>query len=158
FISVHRKNEYAYLPLLADEAYIPAQKAGDKIMLGWVEYLRGMLYTLRDRDLKQAKIHFESCLSFFREARFWDVTNLVMTIVAAVEHRLGDNNLAQRHFEEALNMQGEIQDTMEDSFIGLASIARARGEFLRSAHLLGAAQNHIVAHYAKLFPEIFTYE
>jgi DNA-binding NarL/FixJ family response regulator len=158
FLALGQRREYAYILVLIDEASIYAQKADDKIILGWIEYLRGMVYWLQNNDVRQAKFHYESSLSFFREARFWGGVNLVLSLVASVEHLIGDDALAQTHFEEALILQNQIMDTMEDSLIGLASLASARGQFLRAAKLLGAARNNIMISAIKLFPEIFTYE
>ena len=135
------QKDYVYMTALEDEAIIYAGESGDLIMLGWVNYNRGFVAWQIFSDLPKAKSHLDTSLNYFREARFQGGCNHTLVLLGAVEQRLGNVDRAQARHEEALislRQTAPSHHFLPTALIGLAGIARLRGQFERAAYLLGA--------------------
>ncbi len=145
-LSWHVKSDYAYQ--LINEAAIYAHEAGDKIMSGWVNNNLGRLsFWAENPDLILAKTYLEDSLSLFREARFKIGFNIAISVLANVEQAMGNLVKAQMRQQECLISYEETlpgNQHLPNILIALAKIACARGQLVRSAKLLGAANRMIL--------------
>ncbi len=156
---VIRPEDYAYKRLLLEEAATRAHEAGDTIILAWAAHNLGSLAWSQDHDLRQAKTYFESSLSLFRKARFPLIFSIMS--LADVERALGNMARAQTLYEEALISRGELASMDPDiffGFVGLAGVARTRGQPERAARLFGAANSNSLVQELRFYPQAFSYE
>lgn len=138
--AIQAQRDYAYGRALLEEGSIRAHVANDKVMTAWVQYMQGLIAWLQDNNLLQAKSHFESCVSLFREARcpFYNV----LILLADVEQTMGNTARAQLLYEESLiSLRESMPDHTYLSWVlaGLVSVARSLRQLDRAAQLLGAA-------------------
>ncbi|MHB8625602.1 MAG: LuxR C-terminal-related transcriptional regulator [Aggregatilineales bacterium] len=149
--------DYPYARRLLTEAATRAREAGDTIIMAWAACNLGMVCWLEDHDATQARAYIETSRLLFREAnaRF----NLPLVFLASIEQAVGNVVRAQMLYEEALTLAPEpiSSGTLDMSFAvaGLASVARARGQFERAAWLLGIADNSDLARAAGYFGSAF---
>ena len=140
------EKNYSYMTALLEEAAIYADRAGDRIMLGWVYYSQGCVAWQISDDLRQAKLHLDASLMYFRAARFQGGCNHALVMLGEVEQGLGNIDDAQtRHAEALLSLRKTAPNHhfLISALIGLAGVARLRGQFERAARLL-AATNCVV--------------
>jgi predicted ATPase len=154
------QKDYAYVQRLVEELAMLAHESGDLIMLAGVSYLQGRL-AWHANDHQRLKLHYETSLSFFREARDQDGISRTTVNLAGVEQAMGNMDRAENLNREALLLHREILlDHPRAPFIfsGLAGVANSRGQFERAARLLGAASSNWLVQFAKLHPEIAPFE
>ena len=154
------QKDYAYVQRLMEELAILAHEYGDLIMQAEVSYLQGRL-AWHEHDHERVKLHYETSLAFFREAR--DKYGISRSIVqlAEIEQAMGNMDRAEKLNKEALLLHQEmVLDPPRAPFIfcGLAGVAISRGQFERAARLLGAANSDWLAQFASLHPEIAPFE
>ena len=78
--------------------------------------------------------------------------------LAAVEQALGNLEAAQQFYGETLSLDSKIGGSHPVSLAGLASVARARGQLVRAATLLGTIDESTMPYMANHLPEIITFE
>lgn len=136
------QGDYAYERALVEEAGVLAREAGDRIMQGWVSLQFGRMSQRQEGDLRQARTHFESSLSFFREAHFRNGYIRALIQLAEVEQMMGNWGRAQLLFEEALHESAPIHYlliiTLEILALGTMKFEM---HFERAATLFGAAHS-----------------
>ena len=84
------QEDYSYARALLAEAFTGANEVADRTSSAWALLLLGMVAWLHDHDLVQAKTHYLSSSSLFREAG--NVFGVVqsLTLMAEVEQARGD--------------------------------------------------------------------
>jgi tetratricopeptide (TPR) repeat protein len=155
------QKDYPYVRILLEELSVLTRDSGDTFINAWLNYLLGQLSWQQDRDLRQVKIYYERNLSLFRAARYQDGVNMQVVNLAAVEQAMGNMEQAEMLNEEALLLHRvSVPNHPRMPFVlaGLASAARARGQFERAVKLLGAANSSWLVKFAKLHPEIAPFE
>ncbi len=153
--AIDDQRDYHKARLMLEESALIADEAGDKVINAWVVYHLGRLCWLQDNNLLQAKTHFETSASLFRDAHFQVGT--ISTTLAGIEQALGNFEHAQMLYAESLIIGGEIAPNHDFVLAGLASTATARGQFVRAATLLGTIDDGAIAD-AKTFPEMMNYD
>jgi predicted ATPase/DNA-binding XRE family transcriptional regulator len=140
------QDDHTYARLLLEEALTNARKADDKIMLGWIFHSFGILTERQNHDYAQVKLHFESSLKYFHEARFMIGYHRTLLPLARVELLMSDVDHAQKHYKEALVLIRQLQyDPWGACFaiFGLAQAAQFLGQPDRAATLLEAMSSII---------------
>ncbi len=140
--AIQEQRDYAYGRVLLEEAATLTNEVGDKVLTAWFQYFLGLISCLQDSDLLQAKIHFESSMLLFREAR--SPFHEPLILLADVEQALGNAARAQLLYEETLiALRGNmiIHPYLSWVLVGLVSVARSLGQLERAAQLLGAANS-----------------
>ena len=135
------QQDYTQAQRFLDEAAARAHEGADAVMIGWAAYSRGALSWHRDRDLEGAKKHLEHSIVVFSDAHYQMGVHAAWSMLAEVDHALGDAGLARSRQMEALV---SLWQNDPDRFFSipvlaaLATIARAEGRAERAATLFGA--------------------
>jgi predicted ATPase/DNA-binding CsgD family transcriptional regulator len=153
------QGDYPYARELVEEALILAREADDTITTAWVFYVLGIVSWRYDHDFRQAAIQYERSLSLFREARFILGVPHTLIALAGIEQATGNHARAQKLYVEGMIWLWERRLNhylLDVGIVGLASIARVRGQWIRVARLLGAADAIRLVKHAGLFPTLYT--
>jgi DNA-binding NarL/FixJ family response regulator len=153
---IDEQQNFDHARSLLKEAGAIADEAGDKVVSAWIFFNLGRVSWLHEKDFLQARRCFQRSLALFREARFQSGTTLRQ--LAAVEQALGNLEYAQKYYIEAVVFDGYRSGSHPVGLAGLASIARAQGQLVRAATLLGTVNASEMPYMLKHYPEIVTYE
>ena len=142
------QGDYALARVLLNEAQADERTGDDLIAGGLVHMLLGRLHG-NDRDFTNAALHFEQCLTSFREAHSMVYVAFARFHLAGIRLAAGHTVLAQSLYADALV---QFRQTLPNGIIAdavlalLADIARQQGLFKRAAALLGAAETGVRKH------------
>jgi ATP/maltotriose-dependent transcriptional regulator MalT len=160
FVAVGQR-DFAYVRLVLEEVWTMARQVDDKIILGWVHSILGTVSWLEKNDLAQTKLHYEKCLSLFREARFSGGVYFMLVWLGRAERELGNYEHARALFEELVRSQSEItpdDESVDHAITGLAGVAAGQGDLERAVRLLGAVNQDALSDFASIYPELFGFE
>ena len=140
--AIQEQQDYDYGRVLLEESAILTSEVGDQILTAWQQYFLGLISCLQDNNFQQAKLHFESSMLIFREARcrFHEPRILL----ADVEQAMGNSKRAELLYKETLISLREnviIHSYLSWVLVGLVSVAKSLGQLERATKLLGAANN-----------------
>ncbi len=154
------QNNIPYARILVEEAEDLTDEAEDIIMGGWVNEIQGHLAHKHSHDLQQARLYFERCIFYFRQARIPDTEKVALIALAAVEAEMGNLEQAEALYKDALVLHRKSLNfpCLTEIFVGLANIAIARKLFERAAHLLAASRVSWLVQSEAVDPEYIPYE
>jgi predicted ATPase/DNA-binding CsgD family transcriptional regulator/DNA-binding XRE family transcriptional regulator len=155
------EKDYSYARLLLKEMEIRAREIDDKYLAAWMFTMLGRVAWSQDHDLRQAKVYYEQGQLLFREARSSEEANMLVSMLAGLELALGNVERSEMLNKEALILDREStlnHPRIPFMLAGLATVAKVRGQFERSAKLLGAANSNWLVEFSNLHPEIVPYE
>jgi ATP/maltotriose-dependent transcriptional regulator MalT len=139
------RQDFPRMRALVEEASICLQDSDDRMITAWVFYMQGFVSWLEDHDPRQARTHYESSLSLFRETRF--LSGIVMSLkqLAVMEQAMENLAHARMLYGESLTGIEEfgLNSHVAEMWValilaGLANLATIQGQLERAARLLGA--------------------
>lgn len=160
-VAALRQRDYPHVRALLEEAWTLAREVDDKIITAWIHGYLGEVAWLEEQNIDQAKMHFEMCLSLFREVQFEGGARFMRVCLAQAERATGNYKRAQALYEKLLVSMQESSSEHENvdvAIAGLAGIAAAQGKLERAARLLGAVNRSVLPFYWSHFPEIFNFD
>jgi tetratricopeptide (TPR) repeat protein len=128
------RRQYEEAMEIARRSNYPVNYHGALLMLGEVARCEG--------DYDRAAVLYQQCLSFWPTIGAHGTLAGTLVYLGCAELRRGHRSEAERLLVEGLRMHREL-DSRRDmviALVGLAGVARARGEPERAARLLGAVE------------------
>jgi DNA-binding CsgD family transcriptional regulator/tetratricopeptide (TPR) repeat protein len=159
--------DFSNIHQLLEEAGSIAQKAGDRVMLGWVNCVLGDVTWRYDHNLEQAKAYYAESVSLLRQAHCDNFVINVQVMQAHVERLTNNLHRATILYEEIFqlvdatlshDLHPVIYDEITTMLVGYAAIARWRGQLKRAATLLGALSPYELPVLGEIYSGIITYD